>query len=397
MDDREFRDSIREILKEARAQSFHETAVILELGDEFGEIDYGAKDLAGIMPDVGGLARTTLGSMANVSNKARTLLATILKGLPSLIIPFVSTRYDRISQAEASRQREIERMYPEIFTIARKGYPEEGQLFLFMLNPVVMTTAMLGRLGGDIILDLVDALSGQSPDVITKTRPLRRRVGPRESLSLRTAILGEAPRVQPTSVPKVAMRGGRYSQEPVQDQEQNQRSAGDRDVFRLMKDPQLLQTLQKAEPVQRIMNAAKNSKNLALNQVISDANDVMQCDSIDDLEQMGLALGDEVDRYESQMRTRAPGGVDQVLVTAQKGIIDASAEKLQATLNDMKQKGVPDNLGVIKAYQNTLKRLQDMSSKIKVPQAPAPGEESASENQEPGGSDRSSDQVASAT
>jgi hypothetical protein len=342
MDDLEFRDAVRSILIEARRVSLKETEDLLsgrspilndtisEYGDEFGDVDLGGwSDLVKVLGSPQTVLRTVMGTVANISSKARALLATTIRGLPGLVIPFVQARYKAIFDEEKRRRQEIERMYPEIFAIAHQAFPDDAKLFAFMVNPVLATTAAVGSLGSDLALDLVDALSGQSPDVITRTRPLRRRV---------VMTRGE-------SVQRLSLR----------------EAMGDDSVVGLLRDRTFQRTLANAKPVRDIMEASRDMKNTSLNQIINVGRAVSSARSIEDLEKMGLNLNaDELEHAEI---------FDEVLSAAKVYVLDALVERVKIQIQELRNENVPEGSEMYKIYGEVLKRLDSLRSDKAAPSA----------------------------
>lgn len=302
--------------------------MLLEFGDEFGDFEGGGwSDLVKILGGPDTVFKTMMGSIANISNKGRTLLATVAKGIPSLVIPFIETRYEKIQQAEERRQGEIMRMYPEIFSIARNGFPNDGELFAFMLNPVVMTAVNLGKFGTDVALDLVDALSGQSPDVITRTRPLRRRVAARQE-----------------SVDRRIVEAGKNELD---------------DVRRLLSDRSFQSLVSRSEPVVKIRQYAKSLKNSSLNDIITLAKRISEVESIEDLKDAGLDI--DISRYKDELEAAGDlQAVKAVVQSAKSYAFSALIKRLQQQIEELRSLDIPDNSELFTVYENTIKRIQSL-------------------------------------
>lgn len=300
--------------------------MLLEFGDEFGDFDGGGwSDLVKVLGGPDTVFKTMMGSIANISNKGRTLLSTVAKGIPSLVIPFIETRYEKIQQAEDRRQSEIMRMYPEIFSIARNGFPNDGEMFAFMLNPMVMTAVNLGKFGVDVALDLVDALSGQSPDVITRTRPLRRRVAARQE-----------------SV--------EYSLSETSDNNAD-------DARKLISDKSFQSLVSKSEPVVKIRQYAKSLKNSSLNDIISLAKSVSSVESIEDLKDIGLNI--DISRYQDELEAAGDmEAVRAIVKSAKSYAFGALVKRLQQQVEELRQLDIPDSSELFRVYENTIKRIQ---------------------------------------
>lgn len=173
---------------------------ILEIGDRYGDSpDVGWDDLKKVVA-VGDPIKTAMGSIANIANKAKTIADVIIKGAPSLFVPFLSTKYEQIEADALTRQKQIESAFPEIFSHARKVWPDDASLALFALEPVWMTSAAVGSASLDVVLDLTDALAGHTGSVMKYTQKLRpRRRTAAEGLSLRS-VMREAHEQDPSSV-----------------------------------------------------------------------------------------------------------------------------------------------------------------------------------------------------
>lgn len=299
--------------------------LIAEYGDEFGDVDLGGwNDLVKVLGSPNTVLKTAMGSTANVSNKARTLMATVVRGFPSIIIPFIRTKYEKIYSAEERRHREIARMYPEIFTIAREGFPADGQFFAFMLNPIVMTAASVARLGVDLTLDLVDALSGQSPDVITKTRPLRRRVGARHESVKRNL---------------------------TEDSDQGLK----RKVWNLLQDKNFQNELRRAKPVQDIKQRARDIKNETLNNIIQLGRDISSARSLKDLQQLGIDLTSRAGSSNDEQQSE-----QQIVKAAKEYAIEAIIERLKVQLDEFENLEIPEIGDIHRVYEKTIKRLREL-------------------------------------
>lgn len=366
MDDVEFKGLIKEILANARRSSFKETAGVLQLeaGDEFGDVDLGGwKDLTRVIGDPKNVLKTVMGSLANISNKARTVLTIAIKGIPSLIIPAIEPHYDEIYKNEAERRRNIEQMFPEVFNVARKVFPDDATLSLFMINPVAMTAYAATRGAGDLALDLVDALSGHSPTVVRNTRALRRRTA-----------------------------GGAYH-ESLKLLEVS--AARDR-VARLLKQPSFMQKVTNAPSsvVRSIQDQARQAQNSALNDVLELAEEVNNAQSPEDLERLGIDISDLIDgvgrkdpaqrdpglkaglarQDAEEKQTEATIGQqkqdpteesqiikDQILKITKQQVIDLLIARLEKQMSVTHAQDSPGSRDLVRAYTNTLNRLKAMS------------------------------------
>ncbi len=320
MDDNEFKSIVKQLIDQRRKKTLNETKLVFEYGDEFGDIDLGGwKDLAGLV-GLKDVVKTTLGTVANISSKAKTVVSIALKGLPSLIIPFVDSEYDKIYKKEEQRTREIARMYPEIFALAKKSFTGDGQLIAFMVNPVVMTTTLIGKVGGQATLDLIDALSGNSPDVISKTRPLRRRIGRTESIQL-----------------------GKLNED-----------VNSVDVKRLLSDKEFIGLLSNSKPVVDIVEFAKNSKNETLNDVIDIGENISSATSIEDITSILGTIPQNILRAADEV------GEDAILTAIKNIAFDILIKRLGVQIEEFKNLNVPEDSDLYRVYTKTIDRIRKM-------------------------------------
>ena len=385
MKNEDFRSLVKEILGQARREALNETfgdvptrdALIREFGDEFGDIDLGGwSDLVKVMGSPQSVVQTALGSIANVSNKFHTMLSTIIRGLPSLVIPFVQTRYDKIFKRAEQRQREIERMYPEIFTVARKGFPKDAELFAFMVNPVLMTAVRAGKMGSNVALDLVDALSGHSPDVITRTRPLRRRVGQTrfESVDLRSSLLElDLPDLGTTDwASQVPEKQGQDAPENASPQNApprvpKKRPAPTKQVKRLLNDGSFKSLLDAKDPVQEIKMTAHGIYTDALKNVIDEAQSIARAESLEDLEKLGLKPTPQVRKAED-----TPEVLGEVLAAMKAYSIDLIVERLSTQVKEFEKLRIPRETKIYDAFEKVIMQVKGMAPKKDQGKGPGP-------------------------
>lgn len=337
MNENEFKEAIKEILSESRGAIHAKFRRLLEFGDEFGDVDLGNwSDLSKLAGSPNDVVKATMGSVSNVANKVRTLLTMVLKGIPTLVVPFVRTKYEQILEQEKHRHNEIERMYPDIFSIARKGFPKDGELFTFMLNPPLLMTWALARLGSDVTLDLIDALSGQAPSVVTKTKVLRRRTARNEWKSL-SSVIFEAP--------------GTTSDKHA--------------VAQLIKDRGFLNEFGNSGVVNEIAESVKASKNTTLNEIIEVARDITSAASVDDLETLGINF--KLDPQKKKQLEDA-GEIDKLAIEAKSSAVEELIKTVDTMIGEFNDAGVPDNADIFKALKRTKVRLNQQLKSVDQPQ-----------------------------
>lgn len=318
MDELEFKSLVKQILSETRQKTLNDVRSLLEFGDEFGDVDIGGwNDLAKLAGGPGDVVKATMGSVANISNKTRTLLSMVLRGIPALVLPGISTKFEKIMQDESRRQSEIERMYPEIFSIARKGFPKDAELFAFMVSPATLMTWALAKMGADLTLDLIDAFSGQSPDVMSKTKVLRRRTATREALEILE-------------------------------------TSDSTNVAQFIKDAEFVNEFSKLKPVIEISTAFRGLKNDSLHNVIQIADDIANANSIEELESLDINF--QLDDAK-QKEVASANALGQVLGKVKSTALEALVEKIKKQSIELENVKVPKNANIFRAYKRTLEKL----------------------------------------
>lgn len=177
--DDDFKKIVRNILNEGRVSTKKSLNTIFEYGDEFGDFDAGdfsdfRKAFIDPFTDV---AKTAMGSLSNISSKSRATIETFVKAIPSLIIPFVSTKYENIFAREEARMEQIRKKYGDVFNKTNDIFNKDASLISFMLNPYAMIASKVLSSAPASVLNIVDALSGQDAEVTSRTEKLRNSLG----------------------------------------------------------------------------------------------------------------------------------------------------------------------------------------------------------------------------
>ena len=177
--DEDFKKMVKSVLGDARKEAkdliLRESSEQLqEYGDEFGSTDRGHfSDFKRIFINpFTDVAKTALGHLSKVSSSARTAVEKFLRGIPTLIVPFLSARYDDIFSREQQRLQEIQRKYGDIFDKASEIFKGDAKLVAFMLNPGTMLAAAAVTQAPAAILEIAEAISGQSSEIMRVRRSL---------------------------------------------------------------------------------------------------------------------------------------------------------------------------------------------------------------------------------
>ncbi len=355
MDDLEFKALIKQALSESRAKFIEESNIILELGDTYGDVDLGGwSDLKGAMGQPGRAVRATMGATAAVANKARTLMTKLIAGIPSLIVPYLKTNYKKLDEDEKKRQSEIERMYPDVFSVAKKAFPDDTLLFAFMLDPVLILTSYASKIGLDVSLDLTDALSGHSPHVLRRTSKFRRRIGTTRIEGVEYKRLVEDDEMNLEFEPD----------EPTQNKQDDKikrfkpEEEDEKGFEILLKNPMFQSTLISSKPVQDIMQQSRIAKNTKLNGLLTLNKNVLKATSVQDL----IALG--LDIHVDEESLKASTNTSQIKAEEQKLLDGVKAEttndilsELENLSNELSSKHVPGNSSFFKALKNAKEKL----------------------------------------
>lgn len=342
MDDLEFRDSIRQILSEARQQVINELAAGGE--DEFGDVDAAdAEDLRNMTTGpIGDVFKTAFAAVARTSSKAAAAANVVAKGAVTLIAPGVAADYEAIFSRDEERQRSIEAKYADVLGRARDVFGNDDiMLSAFMLNPVMTVTAAAGTKGAKNVLDLVGALGAGNPRVETRLSDLMRDLGfkTKESrFSLKPLLLE---------------LGG--DEERIGDSEQRKRVTEFLD--------QIQDELANSPVVKEIKADYEARFNTMLNDIIQRGQTVSKVTSFDELEKQ---LGGKVpgkERLEG-LEPEARREMEQKMLRGfMKARLVAMSKVIEAKVDYYRKLDVPESAGAMTAHQKVVDRLRGMMPK----------------------------------
>lgn len=360
----DFREMVRQALTEARtsAQSvvLHEDPLdsvqdivsLLESGDEFGDVfgDVGWKDLTRVAGDPGKVKDALVGSALKIGVKAKTLLSVIIRGIPSLVIPFIKTNYERIHANERAQMSRIKQKYPDVFKHAGQLFTDDAKMVAFMINPVLMTAAVAAQGAADSVLGLADALGRGDPEISGQIKRVWRHVN---------RVPGQQ-RQPPQGKPAAKGNEDLYYQEGVVLEATDvQRLAA-----KLLRNPDFQKRLASTKVTHAVKADAERVKNETLNNLITFANQVRQIEDIEALRKIDSGIAQKV---ENQVQKLDQGEAESVIQTAIKEIKDASIEalvgKMKIDIEMLQQLKIPEKSELIAAYQKALSRIVDPSSK----------------------------------
>ncbi len=324
MENKDFNILVKQILKDARAVA-HEK-VLSEYGDEFGPVDLGNfSDLKKVFVSPFNDALGTIkGALSKVSSRAWNTLEVAAKGIPSLVVPFLSTEYDKIFLKEEQRQQAIEQRYHEVFDKARKLWQGEAGKVAFMLNPFIYTAGKISNLSSQEALDVIDVLSGNNKEVVTRTNRLRKSLS-LESKSLKGALLENI----------------------------------DSSIEDLLNDDSIRSAIMQSNIVRGIKTSARAMKNESLNDIKDIASDVSSAETIEELEKIFKKKFPP--SSQESMKSSEKKAIEMSLISAIKdSTLKTIINTLQMQLMELEEIDVPEASDLIVVYQNVLSSIQDM-------------------------------------
>jgi hypothetical protein len=329
---------------------------LLEYGDEFGDVDLGGwKDLMQVMGDPKQVADTVKASASIIGTKALTALKVILRGLPSTVIPFVRTNYDKIFRDEQGRLAAIKQKYPKVFLNAEQLFPTDAKLVAFMINPVMMTVSSATQASPGILLGLVEALGEGVADIEQQTKKLRSMVkGVRENR------LVEAPR------PKAKSNNRAKAPEPAAAPTAEKRPSNP--IISFIRDRAIQQELLTAPIVQSIIKDSEGLQNLTLNEVLKLSNSIIELRTIEDIETQSPEIKQLVAQAKKQLAeldpTEQENVLDAVLKEFKSSALLALSERLETQIEEFIKANVPKQSDLIKAYSRAANRVHSLISRI---------------------------------
>lgn len=364
----DFRDMVKQTLAEARESAknivlrehkdemVEDLKRLLESGDEFGDAfsDTGWKDFTKILGDPGKVKDAVVGSALKVGAKAQTLLSVVLRGIPSLVIPFIKTHYDQIYAREKSQLDRIRQKYPDVFKNAGQLFTGDAKLAAFMINPVLMTSAVAAQGSVDVVLGLTNALGAGDRGITDQVRQIWRHVN---RLPASSASIGKSSRIETTPERK-GNEDLYYTEGFLHEATQAQRLA-----VKLLRNKQFQQKLGHSHVVQDLKKMAETVKNETLNELIKFAQDIRQVEDIEGLKAMAPDLAQKI---QQQLQRLSPGEQESVLRTTIQQVkndsILALTEKMKEDIATLQKLQVPSASEMISAYEKALSEISAMAS-----------------------------------
>ena len=331
-------------------KGFIREALLVELGDAYGDVDYDSKDLARVFGDPQRVIRSIVGNTANIANSVRRVVSTVMHGLPSLVIPFVRTHYDEITNQSRRRQESIRRKYPEVFEPASKIFKGDALLTAFMISPVTMVSAYAGRSAPDVMLSLLEALGGKDGRVLSYTRRARASVTVNLETVMREAIDDDEEEIRSFGEPDAPKRPSGTG-----------RSQDVTNVQDVIEDEGFKAALGSTPIVVDIQQEAKQDYDERLKRMISIARDVQGVTTVADIAKL-VNTRPDVFRYFSQLDGDDKAQAETIVSgTTRRIMIDEIVKVLKDELTVYQREGVPNESGIYQAYGKALTRIQNIS------------------------------------
>lgn len=341
---------------------FIHEALLVELGDAYGDIDYDTKDFARIFGNPDRVIKSIVGNAALIANDVRKVVNTVMRGLPSLIIPFVRTRYDVIDAESAQRRASIRQRYPQVFEPASRVFNNDALLTAFMISPVAMLIAYSARGASDVLLDVVDGLAAKNQGVLRMTRRARSTAG----LSME-GILREADGEEDElgSFLGTSQDGGQDMPEP----QGSTSPAGPRTptVKELFDDPGFRDGVETSPITVDIQSEARQDYNDRLKKMIALGQEVAQVTSLDDVAKI-INRRPDVFKFFGNLDGDDRAQAEQVVSASVRRImLEELVRFLQDEIELYQQNKVPEESGIYRAYQRAMNRIQGIDRQSKNP------------------------------
>lgn len=361
LNDDEFRGLVKQILTEARTSAqnvvLHEQQPdkdvkdikqLLEYGDEFGDAfgDTSWNDFTKVMGSPGKVKDAIAGSIAKVGAKARSLLSVIVRGVPSLVIPFVRTYYDQIYSREAAQMSKIRQKYPDVFKNAGQLFTDDAKMVAFMINPVLMLSAVATDATLDAALGLAAALGAGDQAITDQIKRIWRNVN---------RMPGQVQKVKKVVQGKPTNDDDDISFEAFLREDQTpQRSAS-----RIFKDSRFQQRLSKSPIVQTLKKNAETMKNATLNAVIKLAQDISQIQDLEGIKDLDAGLAQKIEQQISRLEPDETEAILKPIIDQVKqASIQALVERLNVSIEELQQLRVPPASEMIRAYQKAIEQIE---------------------------------------
>lgn len=305
---------------------------IFEYGDEFGDFDAGsASDFRKAFIDpFADVVKVALGSVAEISSKARAALSVFMKGIPGLVIPFVTARYEKIFAEEEARMQKIQQKYGDIFAKTDDVFKGDAGLVAFMLNPYEMLVKKAIDAPPASVIDIVQAITGQDPDVVDKTEKLRKTLGSdkrQESvMSLKDMIFEASP-------------------------------ADRQEIMKVLKDVE--DKIKSSQVTKDIQAQARNAIEDTLGAFERDAEQVASAKTIEDLEKLS---GEKIDV--SSLAEVPDEEQEEVNIAASKAVknayYDALTYGLELAIEEFEDADIPEGAELSMRYKNVVNKINGL-------------------------------------
>lgn len=362
-DDNEFKRMVKETLTEARSSaqrivfsedvddSIKELRRLLEAGDEFGDVgaDVSFGDFAKTMGDPGKVAKSATGAVAKVGVKTRSLLSKIIAGVPSLVIPFISARYDRIVAKEKSAMARLRQKYPSVFSNADQLFTDDAKMVAFLVNPALMMGAIAAKASAEAALGLAGALSDGNDALTNKIDQLMQGLATKNRQAPGAVSQMKKQRVVPKGNEDLYYIEGKRLTEATRSQ---------KEVNRLFKDPDFIQQVAKASVTQDIKHQSETIINELLNEIIDLADAFRRANNVEDLERIDPTLvRDLVEPERGVDKAEFDNVASSVIKKIKETAVNELRGRVKSFIDALRQAQVPQNAEVYKAFGRALQRL----------------------------------------
>lgn len=319
MNDKEFKNLIKSIHKSNLNLS--KKRLLSEYGDEFGPVDLGDfSDFSKIFFEpFADVVRTTKASLSKISSRTWSAFEAIAKGIPTLVVPFLSANYKNIFDKEKRRSEAIKSKYSDVFSRVSEVFDHEAEAVSFMLNPALVLSTKVVHLGADETLDIVDILSGNNEDVLERTTRLRRALGIRESLLF-------------------------------EDKKQDMK------VVSLLRNRNFQNLLRNSSVVKDMISDARGMKNESLNDILDLIESIKKLNSVEQAEKL---FRKEIDKtsIEKFSDKESKAIEDSLLESIKESALESIKDTIMLQLNEFKSQNIPEASDIVKIYNKVLSSI----------------------------------------
>jgi hypothetical protein len=308
------------------------------------------------MGDPGKVKDAAIGSALKIGAKAKSVVATVLKGIPSLIIPFIKTNYEKIYAKENAEMSKIRQKYPDVFRNASQLFTDDAKLAAFLVNPVLMLSYAATKGSLSSVFGLAKSLSARDEALVRDIKRIWQHVNRLATPSRTSNVANEPAKAKAGNEDLYYKEGlGLNMSLLVED-------AARAKTEKFINDARFKERLMKSAVVEDIKTSAETIINETLNSIIELAKKIIEIDDIESLESLGNNIRNQVEQKIEQLDPMsAEAAIPSIIESIKASIIDGIIQRLGLSIEEFEKLKLPTSSELISAYQKALDEIKKLA------------------------------------